>query len=109
MNSLEDAFVNIGMDEEKFLNKEAKDAPDTKEKYTDFSDIQIPAILSQPPSFNFFQQCIALFLRKFHVTIRSISIVISFFFPIIYLIFAIVICDILQKNWDNPIETPNST
>ena len=38
LNSLEDAFINIGMDEEKFLNPEES----KNEKYTDFSDIQAP-------------------------------------------------------------------
>lgn len=36
MNSLEDAFINIGMDEEKYLNP---DHSKNQEKYTDFDKI----------------------------------------------------------------------
>jgi len=38
MNSLEDAFINIGMDEQKFLNPQNQN----QEKFTDFSNIMVP-------------------------------------------------------------------
>lgn len=48
MNSLEDAFINIGMDEEKFLEKNqrrmsgAGKQTEVKNEFTNFSDIEVP-------------------------------------------------------------------
>lgn len=61
MNSLEDAFVNIGMDEEKFLEKNQRrlsgivtnQKSDNKNEYTNFSDITVPDCLKNPPTYDF--------------------------------------------------------
>ncbi len=53
INSLEDAFINIGMDVEKFLNPEIID-DDKKDKINDFSHIQVPECLKKPPVYSFF-------------------------------------------------------
>lgn len=45
MNSLEDAFINIGMDENRFLDNEEENQQITKEKFTDFSQIPVPLCL----------------------------------------------------------------
>lgn len=42
MNSLEDAFVNIGMDEHNILKKKKNVNPNLKDEYTNFNDIEIP-------------------------------------------------------------------
>jgi hypothetical protein len=40
---LEDAFINIGMDEERFLKHTlGQEVEDKQEKFTDFSDIKVP-------------------------------------------------------------------
>jgi len=59
MNSLEDAFVNIGMDEEKFLEKNKRrmsgvgKKPDVKNEFSNFSDITVPDCLKNPPTYSF--------------------------------------------------------
>ncbi|KAL4455080.1 hypothetical protein ABPG74_006462 [Tetrahymena malaccensis] len=78
MNTLEDAFINIGMDEEKYLNPGEQQG---QEKFTDFSNIPVPECLQKPPVFDFFNQTLACFQRKIFMTIRSVSIFISFFLP----------------------------
>jgi ATP-binding cassette subfamily A (ABC1) protein 3 len=62
MNTLEDAYVNIGMDEEKFLKNNLNL---TSTKYSDFSNIPVPAGLSHPPSYNFTAQVNGMFKRRF--------------------------------------------
>jgi ATP-binding cassette, subfamily A (ABC1), member 3 len=71
MNSLEDAFVNIGMDEDKFLERNAdrlksgqgastehstsgKSSSNNKNDYTNFSDIVVPECLKNPPIYDFY-------------------------------------------------------
>ncbi|KAL4503253.1 hypothetical protein ABPG72_000859 [Tetrahymena utriculariae] len=78
MNTLEDAFINIGMDEEKYLNPGEYQG---QEKFTDFSNIAVPECLQKPPVFDFLNQTFACFQRKIFMTIRSASIFISFFLP----------------------------
>lgn len=62
MNSLEDAFINIGMDEERFLERNKnrlsglgtdKKEATTKNEYTNFSDIAVPDCLKNPPTYSF--------------------------------------------------------
>ena len=42
MNTLEDAFVNIGMDEERILNRNEHENNQKNDKYTDFENIVVP-------------------------------------------------------------------
>ena len=51
MNSLEDAFINIGIEENNFLEE---NKTNHQEKYTDFSNIDIPACINRVPTYNFF-------------------------------------------------------
>jgi ATP-binding cassette subfamily A (ABC1) protein 3 len=59
MNSLEDAFINIGMDEERFLERNQRrmsgvgKQADVKNEFTNFSDIEVPQCLKNPPTFSF--------------------------------------------------------
>lgn len=84
MNTLEDAFVNIGMDEDKFFKgneDEQKNLNDIKDnlehnveaKYTYFEDIEKPECLQNPPIYKFHTQFFAcffeeilLYYKKFH-------------------------------------------
>lgn len=52
MNTLEDAFINIGMEESKYLSE--KTSNNEQEKFTDFNEIKTPDCLNRPPEFLFF-------------------------------------------------------
>ncbi|KAL4509467.1 hypothetical protein ABPG73_022683 [Tetrahymena malaccensis] len=82
-NTLEDAFINIGMDEDKYLNPSENQTQLVQEKFTDFSNISLPECLKKAPIFDFLNQTYGCFLRKTFITMRSISIVISFFLPLL--------------------------
>ncbi|EAR96798.2 transporter family ABC domain protein (macronuclear) [Tetrahymena thermophila SB210] len=82
-NTLEDAFINIGMDENKYLNPSENQTQLVQEKFTDFSNIALPECLKKAPIFDFLNQTFGCFQRKVFITMRSISIVISFFLPLL--------------------------
>lgn len=99
MNTLEDAFVNIGMDEDKFFKgneDEQKNLNDIKDnlehnveaKYTYFEDIEKPECLQNPPIYKFHTQFFACFLRKYYCTIRNFTNYVSFFVPLMLMILA---------------------
>ncbi|EAR84667.2 ABC transporter family protein (macronuclear) [Tetrahymena thermophila SB210] len=72
MNSLEDAFVNIGMDEEKYLhNKSINNGQENQIKFSDFSHIQMPQALHLKPSYNLFTQTNAIIKRRFKYLISD--------------------------------------
>ncbi|EAR92762.2 ABC transporter family protein (macronuclear) [Tetrahymena thermophila SB210] len=113
MNSLEDAFINIGMDEENFLERnnrrlsrsgsknnqqnEGEHKNITKNEYTNFNDIQVPDCLKNPPSYSFVSQLQAIFLRRFYYTIRNSTNWISFVIALILLIAATVVVGFFSK------------
>lgn len=99
MNTLEDAFVNIGMDEDKFFKNddhnrkkldEIKDGVEHQAdvKYTYFEDIEKPECLANPPVYKFRTQFTACYLRKFYCTIRNFTNYVSFFVPLALMILA---------------------
>lgn len=105
MNSLEDAFVNIGMDEDKFLEKNKrrmsgiiteKKATDNKNDYTNFNDIVIPECLKNPPTYDFGSQLAAIILRRYYFTIRNTTNWISFVIGLILLIAATIVVGIIS-------------
>lgn len=53
MNSLEDAFINIGMDEHNFIESNDHTIDKIKQEYNNFSDIKIPDCLKNPPTYRF--------------------------------------------------------
>ena len=59
MNTLEEAFINIGMDEESFLNKASgkqisnEDSKINIDITEEFNKIIPPECLSRPPQYNF--------------------------------------------------------
>ena len=95
MNTLEDAFVNIGLDEERFLKgkKEDKEFESRNEEM-----IPIPECLFNPPVYNFFEQFKSMFLRKVYIIIRNKLIMITFFLPILYFIIACVVGKVAKIN-----------
>ena len=94
MNSLEDAFINIGMEEEKYLQskqgnvEELKNEVENKNeaKYTNFQDLKKPACLAKPPVYSFWTQFTAIFMRKYYFTIRSISSYVAIVIPLVILV-----------------------
>lgn len=106
MNSLEDAFINIGMDEEKFMDNQInrKSMPlkdvrlsmenrkiDKKYEMNSFDKIKKPDCLSNPPVYRFSSQLTAIFFRKYYYTVRTFSSYLSLFIPLVLLIAGTVI------------------
>ena len=87
MNSLEDAFINIGLDEEKFLKKNENE--DSKISYQEM--IPVPDCLYYSPNYSFIEQFNAMFLRKYYSTIRSYQNAIMFALPLVFFIIGIVV------------------
>ena len=93
---MEDAFINIGMEEAKFFDdqffvKGTDTEGGDQEKYTDFKHIEVPECLSSPPKFHFWNQFWPIFNRKYYLMIRSISVVISLLMPIIFITAGILV------------------
>ncbi|KRX07798.1 P-loop containing nucleoside triphosphate hydrolase [Pseudocohnilembus persalinus] len=115
MNNLEDAFINIGMEEQK-EEEEKKELKKLKEqgvenpeeylknqnqaKFTNFDSIPIPEILKQPPNVTFWVQFYALYLRKFYSAIRSRDLMFAFIMPIIFIFFGIYVTKLILKDID---------
>ncbi|KAL4439562.1 hypothetical protein ABPG74_003964 [Tetrahymena malaccensis] len=99
MNTLEDAFINIGMDEQKYLNVDNK-ASKEQEKFTDFNNIQAPECLNRAPRFLFFNQLWALFLRRMYVSFRSVAMIFTFLFPLLTQIGGVILTKQAFKDFD---------
>ncbi|CAK55643.1 unnamed protein product (macronuclear) [Paramecium tetraurelia] len=100
LNSLEDAFINIGMDEEKFIKKakgskaSVNDSEIAMEQEVEQQrDIKIPKCLNDPPVYSFKQQFTAIFLRKFYTTSRTFSNYISIVIPFTLIVIGTLIID----------------
>lgn len=52
INTLEDTFINIGLDEERFLNK--KNNNEEYSKYINLQETAIPASLYDDPKYSFY-------------------------------------------------------
>ena len=107
MNTLEDAFVNIGMDEDKYLgtrDKKGSGAEESEEKYTDFSSIVPPECLKEPPQYDFFVQFVAMFKRKLKMTMKAKGVAIGIGMPVFFQLmgFAMIKGIINQISVDNP-------
>ncbi|KRW99727.1 P-loop containing nucleoside triphosphate hydrolase [Pseudocohnilembus persalinus] len=55
-------------------------------KYTNFDNIKKPEALNRTPTFNFFAQFLACFLRKYYNTIRNFTNYVSFAVPLFLMI-----------------------
>lgn len=82
MNSLEDAFVNIGMDETAFLDKDLYQKK--IEKIDEIQKMKIPASFSYPPKYDFFTQLHAIFYRKYLITTRTAQVYVSLLIPLVF-------------------------
>ena len=104
MNTLEDAFINIGLDEEKFLNQGAScdlDAavnfpelaePESLSKGQLFSiEISIDVLLLAP-TYSFWLQYKAMIMRRWLTFRRSPMAIVMFLLPILFIIGALLIC-----------------
>ncbi|CAD8107532.1 unnamed protein product [Paramecium sonneborni] len=99
MNTLEEAFINIGMDEEAFLNKASgkniqnEDSKINIDITEEFNKIIPPECLSQPPKYNFGLQLWACFLKK-HYTMTPKRYLMCIFMPSFFAILGPVISKI---------------
>ncbi|EAR84995.3 transporter family ABC domain protein (macronuclear) [Tetrahymena thermophila SB210] len=95
VNTLEDAFVNIGMDKE--INEKNGENKINQEKYTDFESIKVPESVKKHPVFIFSNQLLALFLRRVIVSMKSASMIFTFIFPLLIQIGGVVLSKQLYK------------
>ncbi|CAD8108025.1 unnamed protein product [Paramecium sonneborni] len=89
MNTLEEAFINIGMDEEAFLNKASgkniqnEDSKINIDINEEFNKIIPPECLSRPPQYNFGLQLWACFIKK-HYTMTPKRYLMCVFMPSLF-------------------------
>ncbi|CAD8188760.1 unnamed protein product [Paramecium octaurelia] len=99
MNTLEEAFINIGMDEESFLNKASgkqltnEDSKINVDITEEFNKIIPPECLSRPPQYNFGLQLWACFIKK-HYTMTAKRYLMCVFMPSFFAVLAPVISKI---------------
>ncbi|CAD8050071.1 unnamed protein product [Paramecium sonneborni] len=104
INSLEDAFINIGMDEERFLEKakkmvegrtsinEDRDSIIGTDQFAELkSKVPVPNCLNREPVYSFKQQTFAIYLRKFYTTIRTFSNYLAILIPFALMITGIIV------------------
>lgn len=99
MNTLEEAFINIGMDEESFLDKASgkqvtnEDSKINIDITDEFNKIIPPECLSRPPEYNFGLQLWACLLKK-HYTMTAKRYTMCVFMPSFFAIVAPIVTKI---------------
>ncbi|KAL4459528.1 hypothetical protein ABPG74_018141 [Tetrahymena malaccensis] len=84
INSLEDVFVSIGTDEQRYLNLEQQQQQQSRQievGYSDFSNIQIPEFLKDEPFFSFYTQTQVIAIRRIKMLFKNAVQIISYLFP----------------------------
>lgn len=82
MNTLEDAFIKIGVDEE---------IQDAKDNHRAIEIPQVPQSINSNPQYKFLDQFKAMFMRRLLVNIRTPQTIIMTIFPIVFLLVMISI------------------
>jgi len=83
MNSLEDAFINIGLRDELLIGEELNNETNQVN-----INIELPRLIkTHIPKYNFWYQLEAMFLRKYFFTIRNYKNFVLIILPIIFVIF----------------------
>lgn len=93
MNSLEDAFINIGLEEEKYLAKIAN--PNDVSIQTEEVQIKAPDSINHNPRYVFWDQFTALLMRKFFQTVRNTENMFFYFSPLLFIIFGFLYTSVL--------------
>ncbi|KAL4490990.1 hypothetical protein ABPG73_013059 [Tetrahymena malaccensis] len=84
INSLEDVFISIGTDEQRYLNLEQQQQQEQRQIKLgnfDLSNTQIPQYLKYEPSFSFYSQTQVIAIRRIKMLIKNKNQVISYIFP----------------------------
>ncbi|KAL4504088.1 hypothetical protein ABPG72_020926 [Tetrahymena utriculariae] len=87
INSLEDVFVSIGTDEQRYFNLEQQQQQQQDQQrqvevgYSDFSNIQIPEFLKDEPFFSFYSQTQVIAIRRLKMLFKNAVQFISYIFP----------------------------
>lgn len=100
MNSLEDAFVNIGLEEDKFLAK--IDHQSDVLIRPEALQANVPESINQNPKYVFWDQFTAMVLRKLFQTIRNAENLFFYFSPLIFIVFGFLYVTILGGNSEGP-------
>jgi len=87
LNTLEDVFVNIGLQEE--MNEAAQAGAYT---INTNENIPMPESINQPSSYHFSKQVSAMFIRKLYCTIRNRTTMLQILFPLLY----VILCNVLS-------------
>ncbi|CAD8134445.1 unnamed protein product [Paramecium octaurelia] len=119
INSLEDAFINIGMDEEKFLERakrmvegrtsvnEDRDSVIGTDQFAELkSKVPVPDCLNREPVYSFKEQTLAIYLRKYYTTIRTFSNYLAILIPLALIVTGIVVIgemDLGEENKDTKV------
>ncbi|CAD8193046.1 unnamed protein product [Paramecium pentaurelia] len=102
MNTLEEAFINIGMDEESFLDKASgkqitnEDSKINIDITEEFNKIIPPECLSRPPQYNFGLQLWACFIKK-HYTMTPKRYLMCIFMPSLFAVLAPIVSKIVYN------------
>ncbi|KAL4460035.1 hypothetical protein ABPG74_003561 [Tetrahymena malaccensis] len=79
INSLEDAYVKMGLDDEQ---SQSGSNADLSSNYND--NIQKPKAIFESPSYSFFNQLLAMFMRQHYMTMRNWSAILMILLPIAF-------------------------
>ena len=96
INSLEDAFVNLGAEN---LNFSSRNIPAHLSNgrilfWFCFLNLNLKSL---EPKYLFWQQTLAIFLRKYYMTVRNWNTMLMFCFPIIFILIGCFIGKALVK------------
>ncbi|CAK76708.1 unnamed protein product (macronuclear) [Paramecium tetraurelia] len=105
MNTLEEAFINIGMDEETFLQKKVQGLQATQDTTQvnlneELNKIVPPSCLSRPPIFNFGLQLWSCLLKK-HYNVTTKRLIIGIIMPAVFIILGPLLSTVYYKSFVN--------
>ncbi|CAD8079917.1 unnamed protein product [Paramecium sonneborni] len=103
MNTLEEAFINIGMDEESFLKKKVQGQQITQDTTQvnlneELNKIVPPTCLSRPPVFNFGLQLWSCILKK-HYNVTTKRLIVGIIIPAILIILGPILTQVYYKSF----------
>ncbi|CAD8056529.1 unnamed protein product [Paramecium primaurelia] len=103
MNTLEEAFINIGMDEESFLKKKVQGLQNTEDGAQvnlneELNKIVPPSCLSRPPVFDFGLQLWSCILKK-HYNVTTKRLIVGIIMPAVFIILGPLLTTVYYKSF----------
>ncbi|CAD8180047.1 unnamed protein product [Paramecium pentaurelia] len=102
LNTLEEAFVKIGEHEQLELSQSntrksmsLQIIENTDEGYQQFIE-NVPMSVRDKPIYSLWNQCLAMFQRRFYTTIRTNTNILAFFMPLLTILLGLLVAKFVQ-------------